>query len=99
MVTTGSRYDRRSGKERKMTLGANFRSDPGPLLPVKLLGREDICVLIVTHYDNPEGRIRTRRLFANINRNAVKTSATEDIVLDEDDGFAVLARRMLDDQN
>jgi DNA sulfur modification protein DndB len=61
------------------------------------LGREDICVLIVTHYDDPQGRIRTRRLFSNINRNAVKTSATEDIVLDEDDGFAVLTRRVLDD--
>ncbi len=56
------------------------------------LGREDICVLIVTHYDSPEGRIRTRRLFSNINRNAVKTAAAEDIVLDEDDGFAVLSR-------
>jgi DNA sulfur modification protein DndB len=61
------------------------------------LGREDICVLIVTHYDSPEGRIHTRRLFSNINRNAVKTGAAEDIVLDEDDGFAVLTRRFLDD--
>jgi DNA sulfur modification protein DndB len=51
----------------------------------------------VTHYDNPEGRIHTRRLFSNINRNAVKTGAAEDIVLDEDDGFAVLTRRFLDD--
>ena len=61
------------------------------------LGKEDICVLIVTHYDSPDGRIRTRRLFSNINRNAVKTAAAEDIVLDEDDGFAVLTRRMLDE--
>jgi DNA sulfur modification protein DndB len=61
------------------------------------LGHEDICVLIVTHYDSPEGRIHTRRLFSNINRNAVKTAAAEDIVLDEDDGFAVLTRRVLDE--
>ena len=61
------------------------------------LSREDICVLIVTHYDTPEGRIHTRRLFSNINRNAVKTAAAEDIVLDEDDGFAVLTRRVLDE--
>ncbi len=61
------------------------------------LGKDDICVLIVTHYDSPEGRIRTRRLFSNINRNAVKTAAAEDIVLDEDDGFAVLTRRLLDE--
>jgi DNA sulfur modification protein DndB len=61
------------------------------------LASEDICVLLVTHYDTPEGRIRTRRLFSNINRNAVKTAAAEDIVLDEDDGFAVIVRRLLDD--
>lgn len=61
------------------------------------LGKEDICVLIVTHFDDVEGRIRTRRLFSNINRNAVKTAAAEDIVLDEDDGFAVLTRRILDE--
>lgn len=61
------------------------------------LASEDICVLLVTHYDSAEGRIRTRRLFSNINRNAVKTAAAEDIVLDEDDGFAVIVRRLLDE--
>jgi len=61
------------------------------------LASEDICVLMVTHYDSPDGRIRTRRLFSNINRNAVKTAAAEDIVLDEDDGFAVLSRRLLEE--
>jgi DNA sulfur modification protein DndB len=61
------------------------------------LGREDICVLIVTHYDNPEGRMRTRRLFSNINRNAKHTGAAENIALDEDDGFAILTRRMLEE--
>jgi DNA sulfur modification protein DndB len=61
------------------------------------LAIEDICVLLVTHYDTPDGRIRTRRLFSNINRNAVKTAAAEDIVLDEDDGFAVIVRRLLDE--
>lgn len=61
------------------------------------LGKEDICVLIVTHWDNPEGRMRTRRLFSNINRNAKQTGVAENIALDEDDGFAILARRMLDE--
>ena len=61
------------------------------------LAAEDICVLLVTHYDDPDGRIRTRRLFSNINRNAVKTNTSEDIVLDEDDGFAVLSRRILEE--
>jgi DNA sulfur modification protein DndB len=63
------------------------------------LGKDDICVLIVTHYDNPEGRVRTRRLFSNINRNAKQTGAAENIALDEDDGFAILTRRLLEDHD
>lgn len=61
------------------------------------IGKEDICVLIVTHYDTNEGRIRTRRLFSNINRNAKQTAQAENVALDEDDGFAILTRRILDD--
>jgi DNA sulfur modification protein DndB len=63
------------------------------------LGREDIAVLVVPHFDNESGRQRTRRLFTNINRNAVKTTAQENIALDEDDGFAILTRRLLDDHD
>jgi DNA sulfur modification protein DndB len=61
------------------------------------IGKEDICVLIVTHWNTPEGRMRTRRLFSNINRNAKQTAVSENIALDEDDGFAILTRRILDD--
>jgi DNA sulfur modification protein DndB len=61
------------------------------------LGKEDICILIVTHYDNVDGRLRTRRLFSNINRNAKQTGTSENIALDEDDGYAILTRRMLED--
>nr|WTB06028.1 DGQHR domain-containing protein [Streptomyces antimycoticus] len=63
------------------------------------LGREDISVIVVPHFDNEAGRRRTRRLFTNINRNAVKTTAQENIALDEDDGFAILTRRLLDDHD
>src|SRR5688572_25896112 len=59
------------------------------------LAKEDICVLIVTHYNTAEGRVRTRRLFSNINRNAKVTGQAENIALDEDDGFAILTRQML----
>lgn len=61
------------------------------------LGAEDIGVIVVPHYDSPEGKQLTRRLFTNINRNAVKTSKQEDIALDEDDGFAIITRRLLDE--
>lgn len=63
------------------------------------LGKDDICVLIVTHYDSKDGRTRTRRLFSNINRNAIKTGPAEDIALDEDDGYAILTRRLLEDHD
>jgi DNA sulfur modification protein DndB len=78
------------GQHRLRAIKDAIKQDP-------TLAKEDICVLMVTHYDSDDGRIRTRRLFSNINRNAVKTNAAEDIVLDEDDGFAVLSRRILDE--
>jgi DNA sulfur modification protein DndB len=59
------------------------------------LGKEDICVIMVSHFDTEEGKIRTRRLFTNINRNAKATTSAENIVLDEDDGAAILTRRLL----
>lgn len=57
--------------------------------------KEDICVIMVAHYDTEDGRTRTRRLFTNINRNAKVTTASENIVLDEDDGIAIITRRLL----
>jgi DNA sulfur modification protein DndB len=63
------------------------------------LANEDICVLIVSHFETDEGRERTRRLFTNINRNAKMTSAAENIALDEDDGYAILTRRLLQDHD
>lgn len=59
------------------------------------LGAEDICVLLVAHFDTPDGRERTQRLFTNINRNAKTTTAAENIALDVDDGFAVTTRNLL----
>lgn len=61
------------------------------------LGSEDIGVIVVPHINDDQGRIATRRLFTNINRNAVKTNQQENIALDEDDGFAILTRRFLDE--
>ena len=63
------------------------------------MGKEDICVLIVTHYDTEEGRLRTRRLFTNINKNAKQTAPAENIALDEDNGFGILTRRLLEDHD
>lgn len=59
------------------------------------IGLEDICVIMVSHFDSAEGKQRTRRLFTNINRNAKATTGAENIVLDEDDGSAIITRRLL----
>lgn len=61
------------------------------------LRNDDIGVIIVPHYDDDQGRRRTRRLFTNINRYAKATSAQENIALDEDDGFAILTRRFIEE--
>jgi len=61
------------------------------------LGSEEICVLLVSHFDTEEGRRRTRRLFTNINKNAKTTTRAENIALDEDDGFAIISRRLVDE--
>lgn len=59
------------------------------------IGHEDICVIMVSHFDTDEGKVKTRRLFTNINRNAKATTIAENIVLDEDDGPAIVTRRLL----
>lgn len=60
------------------------------------LGKEEICVILVSHFDTPEGQEKTRRLFTNINKNAKSTTKGENIALDEDNGFAILTRRLID---
>lgn len=78
------------GQHRLSAIRDAIKQDPD-------LGGEDIAVLIVSHFETEEGRERTRRLFTNINRNAKVTTAAENIALDEDDGYSVLTRRLLEE--
>ncbi len=59
---------------------------------------EEISVIIVVpgnaeHFD--EFRTRYRRLFGNLNRYAKPTDAIANIIMDEDDAFAILTRRLI----
>lgn len=63
------------------------------------IGKEDVCVLLVSHFDTEDGREKTRRLFTNINRNAKITTSAENIALDEDYGINILTRRFLTDHD
>lgn len=76
------------GQHRLRAIKDALKKDPN-------LGREEICVILVPHFDSEEGRKQTRRLFTNINRNAKSTSLSENIALDEDDGAAILTRRLI----
>jgi DNA sulfur modification protein DndB len=61
------------------------------------LAKERLCVLFVAHETSTQGRERTRRLFSTVNRYAKPVSKGEIVALDEDDAFAVVTRRLVDD--
>ena len=58
-------------------------------------GGDEVSVIVICHSKNSEGIARARRLFTTVNRYAKKTSPVTDIVMDEDDGIAVITRRLI----
>ena len=84
------RYFALDGQHRLKAIKDAIKIDPK-------LGSDEISVILVSHYDTDGGRKKTRRLFSNINKNARKTTAGEDIALDEDDGYSILTRRIIDE--
>lgn len=55
---------------------------------------DQYSVLFIAHIDDENGRIRTRRLFSDINTNAKPVSKGDRIIIDEDDINAIVARRL-----
>jgi DNA sulfur modification protein DndB len=80
------------GQHRLKAIKDAIKTDPE-------IGKEDVCVLLVSHFDTEDGRTKTRRLFTNINRNAKVTTSAENIALDEDYGINILTRRFLTDHD
>lgn len=64
--------------------------------PKKIAEDEIVCTLIV-HTPNAQGRIKTRRLFSTINRQAKPVSKGENILLDEDDVSAIIVRSLIEE--
>ena len=72
----------------------------------KALGRSDInqdirdneiSAIFVAHDNSSEaGKQRTRRLFTTVNKKARRISTSAIIALDEDNGFAIVTRRLID---
>jgi DNA sulfur modification protein DndB len=54
---------------------------------------DDVSVIFVQHTD----MIKTRRIFNVVNRYAKQTSRADNIITSEDDGYAIVARRLLND--
>lgn len=57
--------------------------------------QDDISLVIVKHSDSKQGIENTRRLFTHLNRYAKRPTGSENITIDEDDGFAIVTRRLV----
>jgi DNA sulfur modification protein DndB len=53
---------------------------------------DELSVVFIAHNENEAGRIRTRKLFATINRHAVKPSQNDLAIIDEIYAYNVIAR-------
>jgi len=58
------------------------------------IGEDQYPVIFVAHLDTREGKVRTRRLFCDVNKNAVAVSEGDKVVIDEDDLSAIVTRRL-----
>lgn len=56
---------------------------------------DQVSVIVICHAKDAEGMARARRLFTTVNRYAKKTATSTDIVMDEDDGIAIITRRLI----
>ena len=61
------------------------------------LSDEEVTVILVGHARNATGMQRTRRLFVTLNQRAKKVSERDIVALDEDNGLAVVTRRIIDE--
>lgn len=65
--------------------------------PEDALFEDSLSAIFVAHDPKTEaGKQRTRRLFTTVNKKAKVVSNAARIALDEDDGFAIVTRRLID---
>ena len=56
---------------------------------------DEVSLMIVNHEEGQAGIVNTRRLFTHLNRYAKKTTDSENYTIDEDDGYAIVTRRLV----
>jgi len=61
------------------------------------LSVDEQCMIFVAHTETDKGRMRTRRLFSTLNKYARPVSKGELVALSEDDTFAVVTRKVIDE--
>ena len=86
-----------NGREKLFTLDGQHR-----LIGIKeavaedpQLGEDELSIIFIAHRIDSEGMERSRRLFTTLNKNAVRVSKGETIVLDEDDAMAITVRSLV----
>jgi DNA sulfur modification protein DndB len=55
---------------------------------------DQYAAVLVAHRDDAVGKVRTRRLFCDINKNAVAVSEGDKVIIDEDELAAIVTRRI-----
>lgn len=76
--------------------------DSGDQNPPKNFANEEISVLMVVRPSESRDEdwlISYRRLFSSLNRYAKPTNSDTNIIMDEDDAFAILTRRLITEHN
>jgi DNA sulfur modification protein DndB len=56
---------------------------------------DQVSVIVICHTKDDEGMARARRLFTTVNRYAKKTSSATHTAMSEDDGVAIITRRLI----
>jgi DNA sulfur modification protein DndB len=61
------------------------------------LTKDEQCIIFVAHKKTKAGHEQTRRLFSTLNRYARPVSKGEIIALDQDDAFAIVTRKLVEE--
>jgi DNA sulfur modification protein DndB len=93
LTLDGGRYLALDGQHRLLALreivtGEMFKG----AIPANGVSDDDICVFFVRH----ESLEKTRRIFNKVNRHARPTSPSDNIITSEDDGYAIVARWLVE---
>lgn len=83
----------------KALVDPNPNNDDPRDAPAGFVDEEVSVIVVVPREDesSDEFLLRYRRLFGNLNRYAKPTDAVTNIIMDEDDAFAILTRRLITD--